>query len=296
MSSNEEATPDPLAESRARKLSRDAEAREREVRLAELRASRDRLRGPANGLLDLLLKGAEALDVHAVAEAAVTFAATAAAEGYCLWLAEYKAGDVDKQIATQLFSHAREGDSGKVVDYLRGMLQAERPGSILCEARFWIEDMLHACSDLKRRGPAVWIPEPPTINADAIELEAEPEPPCHSPAAPQGKLTFEPGGVCCGEHRLALTGKPLGVLRMLSGRRYAADVHELRAAVWEGNDRIGDGAIRDAIGRARKALRELLADAGVHVQDPIPRVDHGKNLAWKLSLSTPKSGADLTEI
>ena len=83
-----------------------------------------------------------------------------------------------------------------------------------------------------------------------------------------------------------MNGKPLIVLKSVaesrSHTRTAAELYDLLYGDKE--DRREVATVRTHVAKARKALREALRSAGVaFAADPLPRVDRGPALAWKLA-------------
>jgi DNA-binding winged helix-turn-helix (wHTH) protein len=79
-----------------------------------------------------------------------------------------------------------------------------------------------------------------------------------------------------------LSGKPLQVLReFLGAKYYRQSAADLQKAVWKDAE-TGLETIKNAVSDVRKALRQ----AGIGTNDPIPCVDRGANLAWRLELPT----------
>jgi hypothetical protein len=99
-------------------------------------------------------------------------------------------------------------------------------------------------------------------------------------------LTFSPGGFRYKTADVRLNGKPLIVLKSVaesrSHTRTAAELYDLLYGDKE--DRREVATVRTHVAKARKALREALRSAGVaFAADPLPRVDRGPALAWKLA-------------
>jgi hypothetical protein len=134
----------------------------------------------------------------------------------------------------------------------------------------------------------VWEPRPPSqvrgagiLPQQAEEGRAPAPPPCAG-----SDLTFLPGAFEYRGYRQRLRGKPLEVLRELwvaPGRTRTAS--DLLDAIWPDTAVTWD-AVRSAVSKARRALREAVRVAGVEgPADPIPNVDRGTHrLAWRLDL------------
>ncbi len=109
-----------------------------------------------------------------------------------------------------------------------------------------------------------------------------------APWDPEPSLVIEPGGIrCCGAKQ-ALAGKPLQVLRCFAGSPDGAvSAEQLRDEVWDGR-LVTDQTVRTGVGKARAAVSAVLRKAGIpkrdRPEDPIPCLDQGRNLAWRLTL------------
>jgi hypothetical protein len=95
-------------------------------------------------------------------------------------------------------------------------------------------------------------------------------------------LSFLPGGFIYRGAAHTLGGKPLAVLEALSkarGRRLT--LRQLQDRVWKDSD-AGEEAVKSAIKKARRSLRQATGDAS---RDPLPAVDRGSGrTAWHLDL------------
>lgn len=104
-------------------------------------------------------------------------------------------------------------------------------------------------------------------------------------------LQILPGGISCKdaagkEITVRIGGKTLDIIRALTDAyQHQLDWTKLVQRVW-GPDAFTDKAtIKNAVADARDVLRKLARQAGKHIDenyDPLPCVNRGKDLAWKL--------------
>jgi hypothetical protein len=102
-----------------------------------------------------------------------------------------------------------------------------------------------------------------------------------------GLLKLIPGGFVYRERQTEdLSGKPWQVLRkILQSRIGRITSRGLLATVWKDKPDTTDQNVKDAISTVRQALRRAMKRAGVkRPSDPLPAVDQGCNLSWKLDL------------
>lgn len=101
----------------------------------------------------------------------------------------------------------------------------------------------------------------------------------------QSALEIIPGGIKYGAATVELGGKTLACIReFCDAFQQRLDWETLRNRVWDAYT--DKGTIKNAVKDARDALRKLARQAGMQVDkdyDPLPCVNHGKDLAWKLS-------------
>jgi hypothetical protein len=123
--------------------------------------------------------------------------------------------------------------------------------------------------------------------------------PAPPPVASPSKLVLVPGGLLVRGHTVTLAGRPWSVLNALLGARdHTLSLVQLLHQVWEEpidtlTVAAGSGKVRTQVGKARAAVRRVYKAAGLaDIADPIPCLDQGPNLAWKLLL--PDDG-ELTE-
>jgi hypothetical protein len=126
-------------------------------------------------------------------------------------------------------------------------------------------------------------PTLPPRNRSAIPQSAD-----RADAHASGPLRIEPGAFFYRNHRVALSGKPLCVLKALAkARGNVLTLVELRDHCWDGSI-IGEETIRSAVKFARAVLRQAIKESGVRCQpghDPLPIVDRGMGqTAWRLQL------------
>lgn len=96
-------------------------------------------------------------------------------------------------------------------------------------------------------------------------------------------LEFVPGGLVFAGVYQPLRGKPLAVLKRLAAARWGCTWHDLADSVWGQDAPIEPNTVACAVVKARGALRAAVAAAGSPCPaDPIPCVDHGRQLAWRL--------------
>ncbi len=123
-----------------------------------------------------------------------------------------------------------------------------------------------------------WLRRPIRTHAEAAKNET----PTAIPA-----LDILPGGIKYGTATVELSGKPLACIRALDDAwQNRLDWGTLRNRVWGEDTYTERRTIMNAIKDARRALRKLARKAGRIVDenyDPLPCVDRGRNLAWKLS-------------
>jgi hypothetical protein len=105
-------------------------------------------------------------------------------------------------------------------------------------------------------------------------------------------LTLIPGGFtyrgCDGTTReYELTGQPITMLRALFGaymKRVTANKLRRLFGFDDEKDIMPEDAIKDAAKKLRAALRIALKEGGFIVDNPVPSIDRGRNLAYKLVL------------
>lgn len=108
------------------------------------------------------------------------------------------------------------------------------------------------------------------------------------PSAPYGsQLEVLPGGIKYGNEIVELSGKPLACIReLVDASQNRLNWNTLRNRVWGEDAYTEKNTVKNAIKDARDALRKLARESGMRVDrgyDPLPCVDQGKDLAWKLS-------------
>jgi hypothetical protein len=107
-------------------------------------------------------------------------------------------------------------------------------------------------------------------------------------ASPDMALTFEPGRIVYKSHCAKLSGKPWLILRAIAQALCRQrTLGQLMDEFWpkEGNTSIEPVTVNMHISTARQALRNVLRKAGVETAgDPLPAVDRGTLLAWRLDL------------
>lgn len=148
----------------------------------------------------------------------------------------------------------------------------------------------------------VWPPNAAEDLVTTLQLEANaaaqkwprPGPPEMGYPGDQAELQILPGGIACKDAAgkdvdVQLTGKPLACIREINdAHHHQLDWQVLRQRVWGQEYPTDRATIRNAIKDARDALRKLARKAGKHVDkkyDPLPCVNRGKDLAWKLNFS-----------
>jgi hypothetical protein len=126
-----------------------------------------------------------------------------------------------------------------------------------------------------------------------IESQYKPLPiPCptvenqEGPSPSPRSIEVCPGGIRYGQATVDLRGKPLACIKaLLDAYDNRLDCRTLKERVWGEGSYTDKNTIKNIISAARDALRQLARQAGKHINkhfDPIPCVDHGKDLAWKL--------------
>jgi hypothetical protein len=109
-----------------------------------------------------------------------------------------------------------------------------------------------------------------------------------SPGSSNGASELEilPGGIRCDGHTVELGGKPLACLRVLYDAHHRRlDWQTLGDRVWGEDSYTDKGTVKNAIKEARAALRTLARKRDGRLEadyDPIPCVNRGVDLAWKL--------------
>jgi hypothetical protein len=109
-----------------------------------------------------------------------------------------------------------------------------------------------------------------------------------APRDPEPSLVIEHGGVRYCDAKQALAGKPLRVLTCFAASRDGTvTAQELRDEVWDGR-LVTDQTVRTGVAKARAAVSAVMRKAGIPKRDrpenPIPCLDQGRNLAWRLTL------------
>jgi hypothetical protein len=120
------------------------------------------------------------------------------------------------------------------------------------------------------------IPSPPPDPKVTPKLELIP-----------GAYVYRPGGDPAREVVEDLQGKPLEVLNVLvSSRHYRARMNTIIDAVWAGPHNAEDYLVKGAVSKIRESLKRAMRRARVKnpPDDPVPCVDTGRNLAWKIDL------------
>jgi hypothetical protein len=145
-----------------------------------------------------------------------------------------------------------------------------------------VEDWRRLQAELDREDPV----GPPS--SDAHEL------PDSQPSSDQagGALSTEAGGFRYKGKFKDLTGKALQVLtRLVGARNRAVNLAQLRDAFWT-DEEVGDETIHSAVAAARNALRDAMRTVGDLGRDqdcnPIPAVDRGAALAWRIDLAAER--------
>ncbi len=92
---------------------------------------------------------------------------------------------------------------------------------------------------------------------------------------------FSPGMYSFNGQEFALSGKPWLILNKLVQSRTSVSANVMREAVWGGDSLVGDNAIQKLVSDLRAKLRRDLRLS--RTVDPIPCVDRGPNLAWKIA-------------
>jgi hypothetical protein len=104
-------------------------------------------------------------------------------------------------------------------------------------------------------------------------------------------LQILPGGIGCkdaaGEDvSVQIGGKTLAIIReLIDAYQEQLDWTKLSQRIWGADAYTDKATIKNAVADARDALRKLARKADVHVTknyDPLPCVNRGKDLAWKL--------------
>jgi len=94
------------------------------------------------------------------------------------------------------------------------------------------------------------------------------------------RWTFTPGTFAFAGISGDLTGKPFEILRLLASSTRPLSRDEIRNAVWkEDSLMVSDETVRQHVSAARAALRETFKIRF----DPLPNVDYGSNLAWRIA-------------
>ncbi len=123
------------------------------------------------------------------------------------------------------------------------------------------------------------------VEAEARRAVADAAPP--SLLADGNRLEITPGGIKYGEAAVDLSGKPLACIReLLDAQDHRLDWRKLQDRVWGQDTYTERGTIKNTIADARDALRKLARCAGKRIGkdfNPLPCVDRGKDLAWKLN-------------
>lgn len=100
------------------------------------------------------------------------------------------------------------------------------------------------------------------------------------------KWLFFPGEAAFGGTRFAIAGIPMQLLRALAESRRGMSANDMLDTIWGRDKTIGLTTLRSHISRLRNRLR---TEFGLRSNvDPIPRIDHGQSLAWKLDDSVLK--------
>jgi hypothetical protein len=96
-----------------------------------------------------------------------------------------------------------------------------------------------------------------------------------------------PGGIKYGKVIVDVSGKPRACIEaLLDAQEHRSDWWKLRERVWGENSYTDKKTVINTISDARDKLRELARKSGKYVDgnfDPLPCVDQGKNVAWKLN-------------
>jgi hypothetical protein len=117
---------------------------------------------------------------------------------------------------------------------------------------------------------------PLVVEAPAAAGQPDEEPP---------QLKLVPGGFSYGRHTVKLPGKPRQVLRvLLESQCRQATAAQLLEKVWDKDSPATARNVITAVSTLRQALRKLLAKAGCPCEDPLPRLDTGRDLAWELRI------------
>src|SRR5262249_19143382 len=109
----------------------------------------------------------------------------------------------------------------------------------------------------------------------------------HKPHA-TSPVELVPGGFTWRGIRHPLSGKPRDVLaELLAAPGRACTAADLRRTVWaDDGPQFPEQAVKDAVGRLRKALLKALEKAGGACSDgdPVPSDGSGKDLVYRLAL------------
>lgn len=101
-----------------------------------------------------------------------------------------------------------------------------------------------------------------------------------------GCLEVIPGGLRYKGVTVDLSGEPLECIRaFLNSHHRRLSFSQLRDSVWGVGSYTTEATAKNKVSEARKALRSLRSLTGIPTDDrydPIPNLDHGKNLAWEL--------------
>jgi hypothetical protein len=104
-------------------------------------------------------------------------------------------------------------------------------------------------------------------------------------AGPGCPLTFRPGEVVYKGYVIPLSGRPWQVLKEIAsvpGRGRSAK--DILRALWPDGE-IEPGTVNSHVSAARQALQKALHEMGIESPaDPLPVVDRGELLAWRLDL------------
>jgi hypothetical protein len=156
-----------------------------------------------------------------------------------------------------------------------------RLAEITLAAQEW--DARHPEGNLRDALPAELVASLDRVLSDLRAAQS----PRVAPVAPPNGLEVLPGGIRYGEVTVELSGKPLACIsEIVDAHGQRLDAERLRERVWGRESYTEISTVKNAVADARDALRKLARLAGIPIDkhfDPLPCVDRGKNLAWKLA-------------